>query len=115
MQSLLQYRRLRQGVLEDMLRNQNIEQPAGSSTGTSAMNPDTELRASVEEQSKNHALFPGVTVLHTDGISEEGVVFIVKWKDNDPNNPQHWSLTRKWMATLTCCVIGIAKMLAAGT
>lgn len=43
--------------------------------------------------------------------SEDGVVFIVNWKENDPNNPQHWPLPRKWMATVTCCVIGIAMTL----
>lgn len=30
------------------------------------------------------------------------------WKDNDPSNPQAWSLPRKWVAMVTCCCISIA-------
>ena len=51
-----------------------------------------------------------MNVLHTDD-NEDGVVFVVNWKENDSNDPQHWPLARKWLATVTCCIIGIAMTL----
>lgn len=122
MQSLFQYRRLRQEVQDDILRTQQAKRPAGSFTGASTIILEAAPQTDVEEQSEpaqiaekstpsvDRALFPGVKVLRMNE-SEDGVVFIVNWKENDPNNPQHWPLPRKWMATVTCCVIGIAMTL----
>ena len=122
MQSLLQYRRLRREVQDDILRTQQAKRPAGSFTGAPMSNLETAPQTDVEAQSESdriaekstpfvdRALIPGVQVLRMDG-SEDGVVFIVNWNENDRNDPQHWPLAMKWMATVTCCVIGIAMTL----
>ena len=116
MQSLLQYRSLRREVQDDILRTQRAKRPAASFTDVSTVNPDTATQTDVEGQSEkstssvDRAPFPGVKVVHTDD-SEDGVVFVVNWKENDSNDPQHWPLARKWLATVTCCVIGIAMTL----
>ena len=49
-------------------------------------------------------------VFHTDD-SEDGVVFVVNWKENDSVDPQHWLLGREWLATVTCRVTGMAMTL----
>ena len=116
MQSLLQYRSLRREVQDHILRTQKAKRPAASFTDASTINPDTATQTDVEGQSEKStlsvdcALFPGVKVLPRDD-GENGVVFVVNWKENDSNDPQHWPLARKWLATVTCCVIGIAMTL----
>jgi hypothetical protein len=70
----------------------------------------SDLEAGVAEKlaiSEYGPLLPGVTVSQPDGDNGE-VVFLVGWRENDPNNPQNWSLLRKWMVMLTCCLIAIA-------
>ena len=116
MQSLLQYRSLRREVQDDILRTQQAKRPAASFTDASTINPDTATQTDVEGQSEkstpsvDRALLAGVKVLHTDD-NEDGVVFVVNWKENDSNDPQHWPLARKWLAMVTYCVIGIAMTL----
>jgi len=122
MQSFFQYRRLRREAQDDIRRMQQAKRPAGPFTDAWTIQLETAPQTDVEDQSESgrmaekstpsvdRALFPGVKVLRTDE-SEDGIVFVVDWKENDSNNPQHWSLARKWMATVTCCVIGIAMTL----
>ena len=122
MQSLLQYRRLRREVQDDILCSQKAKRPSRSFMGAPDIKPETAPQTDVEQQygpgriaeksasPVDHALLPGVKVLRIDE-SEDGVVFVVHWKENDPNDPQHWPLARKWIATVTCCVIGIAMTL----
>ena len=122
MQSIFQYRRLRQEVQDHIVRTQQAKRPASSFTGSSTAKSETAPQTDIDEESESaeisekstpsvdRALFPGVKVLRRDE-SEDGVVFVVNWKENDPSDPQHWSLARKWMATVTCCVIGIAMTL----
>ena len=122
MQSLLQYRRLRREVQDHVLRTKQAKQQASSSTDASTIKLETAQQTDVEEQSDlgrttekstppvDYALFPGVEALITDE-GKKCVALVVKWKEDDPSDPQHWPLTRKWVATVTCCVIGIAMTL----
>ena len=122
MQSLFQYRRLRREVQHHILRTPQAKRPVDFSTVASTANLETAAQTDVEKQwrsspiaekltpSVEPALFPGVRILRTDE-AEDDVLFVVDWKENDSNNPQHWPLARKWMATVTCCVIGIAMTL----
>lgn len=105
-----------------VLRTPQSKRPVGSSTVALTINLETAPQTDVEEQSESSpiaekstpsvepALFPGVKLLLTHE-SEDDVVFVVNWKENESNNPQRWPLARKWMATVTCCVIGIAMTL----
>jgi hypothetical protein len=120
MQSILQYRRLRREVQEDLARARQAKRPAGSPTGTSTgtftLDPEAENEpgtGAAEEKpapSVDTPLVPGVIVSRPDE-ADGSVVFMVGWKENDPNNPQDWTLTKKWMAMLTCCVLAIALTL----
>ncbi|TVY81592.1 putative efflux pump kojT [Lachnellula suecica] len=110
MQSFFQYRRLRQEVQVDLAIARQIKRPlADSPTNTST----DMLRTGEEKETRplssfaDTPLVPGVTVSRPNG-ADGSVVFVVGWKDNDPNNPQQWTLTRKWMALVTCCVLAIA-------
>ena len=122
MQSIIQYRRLRREVQDDILRTQQAKRPASSFIGASTVRLETAPLTDVDEETElgriaekvdpsvDRALSPGVKVLGMDE-SEGGVVFVVNWTEDDSNNPQHWPLARKWMATVGCCVIGIAMTL----
>ncbi|KAJ5497298.1 Major facilitator superfamily domain general substrate transporter [Penicillium fimorum] len=106
MESYFQNRRLRRQAEED-LANSQIR---SMRTSTSSPPVGSDLEAGVAEKSTVLAdgpLVPGVTVSRSDGDNGE-VVFVVGWRENDPSNPQNWSLLRKWMAMLTCSLIAIA-------
>lgn len=85
--------RLLQHWLSNVLPTQQAKQPAAFFTHESIINPDTATQTDVEGQSEkstpsvDRALVPGVKVLHTDD-SEDGVVFVVNWKENGSNDPQ---------------------------
>lgn len=93
MASLLQYRRLREEVQEDLAR---IEQ----------LQPGLRTPESSEREPEKLTPIPGVTISRPDEGNGK-VVFVVGWKENDPNNPKNWALSKKWMATLTCCSLAI--------
>lgn len=77
---------------------QQAKRPAGPFTDAWTIQLETAPQTDVEDQSESgrmaekstpsvdRALFPGVKVLRTDE-SEDGVVFVVDWKENDSNNP----------------------------
>lgn len=111
MQQFLQYRRLRREVREDLARAQQAEQLAGSSPCTST--PESKEKEAKEEdsreeegESKKRTRVPGVTVSRPDE-GDGSVIFEVGWKENDPSDPLSWTLTKKWMAMLTCCALAI--------
>ncbi|KAH8427416.1 uncharacterized protein LDX57_005131 [Aspergillus melleus] len=99
MQSIRQYRRLRQQVQEDLVYSRQARLPSDSDDKSSGVN----MTEKPDVFDPN--LVPGVSVSHTD---EGGLVYVVGWKENDPSNPQVWSLPRKWVAMVTCCCIGIS-------
>lgn len=113
MQSLLQYRRIRREVEEELAYVQGKSFSSHSSNSLSSLetnpNGDRDPEAAVEKPvlSKYTPLVSGVTVLHPDGANSD-VVFVVGWRDNDPSNPLNWSLSKKWMVMMMCCVIAIA-------
>ena len=116
MQSILQYRHLQRHVEEDLVAARKPNRQSGSFIGASRIilqaaseRPNSEaIRLGQLEEKRishlDHALIPGVKVVP----AEDDVAFSVAWEEGDPDNPQHWPMTRKWLATVTCCVIGIA-------
>lgn len=102
MESYFQSRRIRREAEEDLAKVQ------AKSVRTSTSSPSPE--AGVLEKPvifEDAPLVPGVTVSQPDG-DKGAVVFVVGWRENDPSNPQNWSLLRKWMVMLTCCLVAIA-------
>ncbi|ERF68060.1 hypothetical protein EPUS_08496 [Endocarpon pusillum Z07020] len=86
MQSLLQYRRLRREVQEDLTHVQQAVRPADPALSTSTAEPKEVVPE--EEEPKELTLVSGVTVSRPDE-GNGSVVF------------------EKWMAMLTCCAIAI--------
>lgn len=86
----------------------------GSSTPESAPIPSNDQPASDAEKAvekpEDTPLVPGVTVSRPDE-KDGGVLFVVGWKEGDPSNPQNWTMTKKWVALLACCVLAIALTL----
>lgn len=113
MQSILQYRRLRRDVQEDLAKGQAASRLTRlrSTTGTPTSEPENEKDLSGSDAKAlsmdSIPLVDGVTVSRPNE-SDGKVEFLVGWKENDPSNPQLWSLSKKWTATVTCCVIGIS-------
>jgi hypothetical protein len=117
MQSILQYRRLRQEIQDDLARARQDEQSSRTSISTSMPSFETnankaaDVEAGVTEKPAmlpDTPLVPGVTVSHPHGVDGD-VVFVVGWKgNNDPSNPQNWSLLRKCVVMITCCIVAIA-------
>ncbi|KAJ6031424.1 Major facilitator superfamily domain general substrate transporter [Penicillium herquei] len=107
MESFLQSRRIRREVEEDLARSQ--AKSTRTSTSSPSLSSDLELGVPPSEKQVtiDGPLVPGVTISKPDGDDGE-TVFVVGWKDNDLNNPQNWSLVRKWMVMMTCCLIAIA-------
>ncbi|KXG47861.1 Major facilitator superfamily domain, general substrate transporter [Penicillium griseofulvum] len=106
MESYFQNRRIRRQAEEDLASIQTKSER----TSTSSLSLGSDLEAGVAEKpaiSEYGPLIPGVTVSQPDEDNGE-VVFLVDWRENDPSNPQNWSLLRKWMVMLTCCLIAIA-------
>lgn len=102
MESYFQSRRIRREAEEDLA---NVQ---AKSVRTSTSSPSPE--AGVLEKPvafEDTPLVPGVTVSQPGG-DKGAVVFVVGWRENDPSNPQNWSMLRKWMVMLTCCLIAIA-------
>ena len=104
MQSIRQYRRLRQDLAEarrGKLPSESLTKTSTSSDNEAAKDP-TEKPAAI-----GPALVRGVTVSRPQE-GDGSTVYVVGWRDNDPSNPQVWSLPRKWMAMINCCCLGIA-------
>ena len=114
MQSLLQYRRLRREAQEDIQYAQEEKRASGSFTGSMTfMRVESLTRTDIESRpipNVDAGLLPGVKVIQKED-REDSSIFVVNWEEGDSNNPQNWPLARKWMATVTCCVVGIAMTL----
>ncbi|KAJ5124449.1 Major facilitator superfamily domain general substrate transporter [Penicillium bovifimosum] len=105
MESWFQYRRLRREAEEDLANSQ--AKSVRTSTSSPSLGSDPEATAAEKSAPFNDApLVPGVEVSRLGDNGE--VVFLVGWKENDPSNPLNWSLLRKWMVMLTCCLVAIA-------
>ncbi|KAK7949374.1 Major facilitator superfamily domain- general substrate transporter [Apiospora aurea] len=108
MQSFRQYRRIRAAVEHDLAQSKRPSAAAIDSASFGANSPtptssshDSETSASVPPQ------LPGVT--STRPAEDDGAVTnIVGWKDDDPLNPQNWSLAKKWAVTLAVCLLTLA-------
>ncbi|OQE87696.1 hypothetical protein PENNAL_c0019G05104 [Penicillium nalgiovense] len=114
MQSILQYRRLRREVEEDLAhaRAKSSSFRSNVSPALLGANADGYMRPEAEGGkeriiSTGMLLVPGVTVSHPNGANSD-VVSVVGWRDNDPSNPLNWSLLKKWMAMFMCALIAIA-------
>jgi hypothetical protein len=100
MQSIRQYRRLRESVKEDLRKWQDHRNgSSGSSTPHSGLDgekPDDEVPT-----------IPGIEVSRP---SEDGpsTIFRVGWKDNDPLDPRNWSLVQKWWSMIAVSFVAIA-------
>ncbi|KAJ5958760.1 Major facilitator superfamily domain general substrate transporter [Penicillium vulpinum] len=102
MESYFQNRRIRRATEEDLA---NI-QSKSVRTSISGSDPEAGL-AEKPAVFADTTLIPGVTVSRPDGDNGE-VVFLVGWRENDPNNPLNWSLLRKWVVMLACCLIAMS-------
>ncbi|KAK8093366.1 Major facilitator superfamily domain- general substrate transporter [Apiospora hydei] len=108
MQSLRQYRRIRAAVEHDLAQSKRPSDAAVDLASLGANSPtptgsshDSDTSASVPPQ------LPGVT--STRPAEDDGAVtYIVGWKDDDPLNPQNWSLAKKWAVTLAVCLLTLA-------
>nr|POE48641.1 hypothetical protein CFP56_38738 [Quercus suber] len=114
MQSLLQYRRLRADVEEDLSRLGNARGSTSSITSFGTQPPEKAQDDDAPESGVNDAVcprllhdaprVPGVTVSYPDGADGD-IVFLVGWRERDPSNPKDWSMTKKWLAIITTCVL----------
>jgi hypothetical protein len=105
MESWFQYRRLRREAEEDLANSQ----AKSVRTSTSAPSLGSDPEAGVAEKPAvfdDAPLLPGVEISQPGDNGE--VFFVVGWRENDPSNPLNWSLLRKWMVMLTCCLVAIA-------
>lgn len=128
MQSYLQYRRLRRDVQADIARAQQAKRltPTGTSAPASTAGEYNEKNVAMQEpktlgatpvdadgQSQTRAasvdspLVPGITVSRPDEGDDAKVVFLVGWKEDDPSDPQKWSMARKWALMVTACTLCI--------
>lgn len=114
MQSILQYRRIRREVEEDLAHVQSKPFSLRPNTSPSSLEANADGHTSPEAEeglkpviSTDIILVPGVTVSQPNGANGD-LVLVVGWRDNDPSNPLNWSLLRKWMAMLMCILIAIA-------
>lgn len=114
MQSILQYRRLRREVEEDLAHIQAKPFGLHSSTSPSLLEANTNAYTGPEAEgaktpvlSTDMLFVPGVTVSHPNGANGD-IVLVVGWRDNDPSNPLNWSLLKKWMVMLMCALVAIA-------
>ncbi|KAJ5603217.1 hypothetical protein N7537_006173 [Penicillium hordei] len=114
MQSILQYRRLRREVEEDLAHVQSKPFSLRSNTSPSSLEANADGYTSPEAEEDQKAvistdmiLVPGVTVSRLNGANGD-IVLVVGWRDNDPSNPLNWSLLKKWMVMLMCALIAIA-------
>ncbi|KAI9713769.1 MAG: hypothetical protein M1828_001363 [Chrysothrix sp. TS-e1954] len=122
MQSGLQYRHLQREIQDDIQRSLQSSRSAGSFTHASIFRlktaqgslneerPDLNQVAKKSTPSLHTSLLRGVKELRP-GESQDEVVSIVNWSEDDRSNLQHWPLARKWMATVICCVISTAMTL----
>ncbi|KAF3391412.1 putative efflux pump kojT [Penicillium rolfsii] len=94
MQSYRQYRRLYREVEEDLAAARQAQGQLSDSGDKHADKLDP-------------ALVPGITVTRPDESSGE-TVYVVGWKDNDSSNPLNWSLAKKWLVMISCCLLAIA-------
>lgn len=117
MQSLFQYHRIRREVqldLESLERNpppESVSPSRNSVQGEKENTPRADIPGDDVAQvkhidAKSSALPPGVKL--SAPTQDGNVYFIVSWKDGDANNPYNWTLTKKWMAMVTCCVLAIS-------
>ncbi|KAI4781217.1 synaptic vesicle transporter [Aureobasidium sp. EXF-3400] len=102
MQSYLQYRRLREDIQKDLAASQHVIQSSDASN-TAKKEKDSVTGKTSSDQPQ----VPGVTVSNSKA-GDDGVIFVVGWKENDPNNPQCWPMVKKWTVMVTCCILAIA-------
>ncbi|KAK8024927.1 MFS general substrate transporter [Apiospora arundinis] len=123
MQSLHQYRCIRAAVENELISSNHVSNttadpsflsPDGpkqfwgrhSDTRTSSIGGDHEK----EQRSPPGAppqTIPGVTT--TRPAEENGAMTcIVGWRDDDPLNPQNWTLLKKWAVTFAVCLLTLA-------
>ncbi|KAJ6186186.1 hypothetical protein N7519_007487 [Penicillium mononematosum] len=114
MQSILQYRRLRREVEEDLAyaRAKTSSLRSNVSPALLEANADGYMRPEAEGEkepvlSTDMLLVPGVAVSHPNGANGD-IVLVVGWRDNDPSNPLNWSVLKKWMVMFMCALIAIA-------
>lgn len=100
MQSILQYRRLRKEVKEDLKRFQDNKQR--NSRSTSSFDADSD-----RDTEKQQDLIPGIRI---SGPAEHdgSITFLVGWKDEDALEPHNWSMLKRWWCTFAVCLITMA-------
>ncbi|KAI1778044.1 MFS general substrate transporter [Hypoxylon cercidicola] len=104
MQSLLQYRRLRESVKEDLLRYQVDQQFHSRSTSTL---DETDSDGDMEKHRDSLPLIAGVRI---SGPTEHDgtITYLVGWKDEDALEPHNWSMAKRWWCTFAVCLITMA-------
>lgn len=102
MQFYLQYRRLRDDIQKDLAASQHVIHSSDASK-TAKKEKDSMTGRAFSDQPQ----VPGVTVSNSKA-SDDSVIFVVGWKENDPNNPQCWPMVKKWTVMVTCCILAIA-------
>lgn len=121
MQSILQYRRLREDVKRDLANQKafKLAKIQGNSPLSSSIRdvspssghetaPQNNNAASVSTLvTHEEFVLPGITISRPDG-KEGAPMYIVGWQDGDRQAPKNWSRTKKWLATVNVCLIAIA-------
>ncbi|KAK8118244.1 MFS general substrate transporter [Apiospora kogelbergensis] len=117
MQSFRQYRRIRAAVEHDLAQTKGGSNTAANPASLSSNDPAsaeatgngsrTSSSRDKENEKSIEPLLPGVTA--TRPAEDNGsVTYTVGWKDEDPLNPQNWTLFRKWEVTFAVCLLTLA-------
>lgn len=113
MQSILQYRRMRAAVEQDLAVGRKIPGRTNSPTNTTISQSDHEAHGAQgggdveKEKERPSPEVPGV-IISRPTEHDGSATFLVSFKENDPLNPQNWSLWQKWACTGAICLLCIA-------
>ena len=111
MQSFLQYRRMRASVKSDLAhvraKAAGTSSPNSSSLETKEV-PDTNASQNNEVE-KDEAWASALGVKISRPAEDDGsAVYLVDWKDGDPQNPHNWKRSQKWASTFAVCLLTLA-------
>ncbi|KAI1489588.1 MFS general substrate transporter [Biscogniauxia mediterranea] len=104
MQSILQYRRLREAARDDVTR---CRRPKSRGSPTGSTTPEYFSNGEKDAEARDPPMIGGVQVLQHGGNSG-AVTYLVGWKEADALDPHNWSLVKKWWCTVAVGLLGIA-------
>lgn len=114
MQSLLQYRRIRASVQDDLAHAYSKTTKSEPSTEASTPKPESYSDGSTfsrafdnVEKEEIWTKVPGIAVSRP-AEHDGSVTFLVNWPDEDPQNPRNWSLAKKWFCNFSLFLLALA-------